>query len=289
MEIVRTIDGVRGRVRAARERGDSVGLVPTMGYLHEGHLSLIRRARDENDLVVVSIFVNPLQFGQGEDFERYPRDLDRDAGLAEGAGADIIFAPGVEEMYPQPPLTHVDVDRLTSGLCGASRPGHFRGVATVVTKLFNIVTPDHAYFGQKDAQQVVVIKRMVADLNIDTRIVTLPIVREADGLAMSSRNVYLGPEGRVAALALSRSLGIARRLIEGGERDASRVKEVMAAEVSAAPGTRIDYIALVSGDDLSPLERLSGEVLIALAVFIDGVRLIDNLLLRVDGDTVREA
>lgn len=284
MDIVHTIADVRAYVRAAKQRGESIGFVPTMGYLHEGHLALIRRARTDNNRVVLSIFVNPLQFGPGEDYERYPRDLDRDAALAAAAGTDLIFAPPIAEMYPQPTLTHVDVEKLTAGLCGASRPGHFRGVATVVTKLFNIVSPDRAYFGQKDAQQVAVIKRMVADLNVDVDIVTVPIVREPDGLALSSRNVYLGPEERQAALVLSRSLDLARRLIEGGEREANTVRDAMARAISAEPMARIDYIAVTDADDLSPLEHLAGRVLIALAVFIGRTRLIDNLMLEVTQD-----
>ena len=281
MEIVHTIKGVRAYVRDARRRGESIGFVPTMGYLHEGHLALLRRAREENDRVVLSIFVNPLQFGPTEDYERYPQDLDRDAALAASAGTDLIFAPSVAEMYPRPTLTYVDVAKLTDGLCGASRPGHFRGVATVVTKLFNIVAPDRAYFGQKDAQQVAVVKRMVADLNVDVEIVTVPTVREPDGLAMSSRNVYLNPEERRAALVLSRSLETARRLIEEGERDSERVRDAMARLITSEPLARVDYIALVDADDMSPLTHLRGRVLVALAVYIGKTRLIDNILVEV--------
>ncbi len=282
MKVFHTISEIREFVRAAKGRGESIGLVPTMGYLHDGHLSLVRRAREENDRVVVSVFVNPLQFGPGEDFERYPRDLGRDSALAAGAGADAVFAPEVAEMYPEPTLTHVTVDGLSEGLCGASRPGHFRGVATVVMKLLNIVSPNRAYFGQKDAQQATVIRRMAADLNLDTSIVILPIVRESDGLAMSSRNVYLTPEGRRAALVLSSSLRLASEIVDGGERDAASVRRAIVAGISAEPMARVDYVAIVHADNLKPLDRLAGRVLIALAVFIDKVRLIDNVVLDLD-------
>ncbi|MCR4397952.1 MAG: pantoate--beta-alanine ligase [Firmicutes bacterium] len=283
MKVVGTIAEVREYVGAAKRRGESVGFVPTMGYLHDGHLALIRRARAENDVVVVSIFVNPLQFGPNEDYERYPRDLERDIALAETGGADLVFAPSVSEMYPRPMLTYVNVEKLSEGMCGASRPGHFRGVATVVCKLFNIVTPDRAYFGQKDAQQAAVIKRMVGDLNINVQTVTVGTVREPDGLAMSSRNVYLDAGQRSAALVLSKSLSLARRMIEAGERDAGKVRDAMTRMIQSEPLARLDYIALVDAEDLVPLDRLSGPVLIALAVFIGNTRLIDNILVEVGG------
>jgi pantoate--beta-alanine ligase len=266
------------KVRAA---GASVGLVPTMGALHEGHLSLIRQARRENDFVVVSVFVNPTQFGPQEDFSRYPRDLARDADLSFEAGADLVFAPTGDEMYPRGFSTWVDVEGLTDGLCGGSRPGHFRGVCTVVTKLLCLCRPERAYFGQKDAQQLAVIRRMARDLNLGVEIVPCPIVREADGLAMSSRNVYLTTEQRVQAVVLSRSLRAAEALVEGGERDAATVEAAVRAVLAEAPLGEIDYVALVDAQDLTPMDTLCGEVLLALAVRFGKARLIDNTILRV--------
>jgi pantoate--beta-alanine ligase len=224
MKIVHTIAEIREFVRQARLAGRTVGLVPTMGYLHEGHLELMRRARERCGIVVASVFVNPTQFGPNEDLARYPRDLERDARLAAEVGVDVIFNPPVEEMYPPGYCTYVDVERITENMCGASRPGHFRGVATVVTKLFNIVRPDAAFFGQKDAQQALVIRRMAEDLNMDLEIVTVPTVREPDGLAMSSRNVYLDPEQRRAALVLAGSLDRAVEAVRAGERDVQRIR-----------------------------------------------------------------
>jgi pantoate--beta-alanine ligase len=277
---VDTISGIRVALHEARAGGARVGMVPTMGALHEGHLSLIRAARAENEVVVVSIFVNPTQFGPNEDYAKYPRDLETDSRLAEGAGADFIFNPSAAEMYADDHSTWVDVEGLTSGLCGRSRPGHFRGVCTVVAKLFAICHPDRAYFGEKDAQQLAVIKRMVRDLNTRVEIVPCAIVREADGLAMSSRNVRLTPEQRAQAPVLHRSLSAARAAIDAGKRDAAVLDGLMRAKLAEAPLGAIDYVEMVRADDLIPVRRIAGECLIALAVRFGDVRLIDNI--RVD-------
>jgi|LSQX01.1.fsa_nt_gb pantoate--beta-alanine ligase len=279
MKIVHTIAEIREFVRQARLAGRTVGLVPTMGYLHEGHLELMRRARERCGVVVASIFVNPTQFGPNEDLERYPRDLERDARLAEEVGVDVIFNPPVEEMYPPGYCTYVDVERLTEKMCGASRPGHFRGVATVVTKLFNIVRPDTAFFGQKDAQQALVIRRMAEDLNMDLEIVTVPTVREPDGLAMSSRNVYLDPEQRRAALVLAQSLDRAVEAVRAGERDVQRIRRLVEELIRAEPLALIDYVEIYSYPGLEPVERLQGQALLALAVKFGQTRLIDNVIL----------
>lgn len=281
MEIIRHIPRLREKVKEGRRLGRSIGFAPTMGFLHEGHLSLLRQARAENDLVVLSIFVNPLQFGAGEDFEEYPRDLERDANLAAATGCEVIFAPSAREMYPGDYATFVEVERLTSGLCGASRPGHFRGVATVVSKLFNIVTPDRAYFGQKDAQQAVVIRRIAQDLNMDLEIKVLPIVREADGLAMSSRNAYLTQAERKAATVLYRSLVLAEKSIAAGERDADSLKQLIRAAIEAEPLAEIDYIAVVEAENLQELSKIENRVLIALAIRFGQTRLIDNTIVNV--------
>ncbi len=281
MDIINRVTDIRERVGAAREAGQTVGLVPTMGYLHEGHLSLIRAARTAHDLVVVSIFVNPLQFGPQEDYAAYPRDLERDSRLAAAAGADIVFAPAVAEMYPQGcgnMLTFIKVGGVSERLCGASRPGHFRGVATVVSKLFNIVGPDTAYFGQKDAQQVVVIRQMVADLNINVGITAVPIVRETDGLALSSRNVYLNPAERRAALVLSRALGLAADRLAAGERDATAIRQAMIDFIKTEPLATIDYVSLSDPATLAELAGVGRSALVALAVRIGKTRLIDNIL-----------
>ena len=259
-----------------KKRGFSVGLVPTMGYLHPGHISLIERARKENDMVVVSIFVNPIQFGPNEDLDKYPRDMAHDREVCEKAGAELIFAPQPSEMYPCENLAFVDIRGLGDGLCGAKRPGHFRGVCTVVSKLFNIVLPDRAYFGEKDAQQLAIIKRMVKDLNFGTMIVSCPIVREPDGLAMSSRNLYLSPEERKAALSISRSLSAAKELMRKGEKDAVKIRETIVAGISAEPLARIDYAEIVDSADLSPVQRIEKPVLAAVAVYFGKTRLIDN-------------
>lgn len=279
MGILHTVHETREFIGLARGEVRSVGLVPTMGCFHEGHLSLMRRAREENGFVVVSLFVNPTQFGPSEDFREYPRDLDCDARLAEEVGVDLIFNPSVEEMYPEGYQTCVEVGKLSEGLCGASRPGHFRGVATVVLKLFNIVQPDRAYFGRKDYQQLKVIERMVRDLNLPVEIVGMPIVREPDGLAMSSRNAYLSPEEREAALALSKSLSYAQGLlgkgIVSGEELRRRVEEFIQRE----PLARIDDVAVVDPETLDRLAEVKDEAVLALAVRIGGTRLIDNALL----------
>ena len=279
MKIVHTIAEIREFVRQARLAGCTVGLVPTMGYLHEGHLELMRRARERCGIVVASVFVNPTQFGPNEDLARYPRDLERDARLAAEVGVDVIFNPPVEEMYPPGYCTYVDVERITENMCGASRPGHFRGVATVVTKLFNIVRPDAAFFGQKDAQQALVIRRMAADLNMDLEIVTVPTVREPDGLAMSSRNVYLDPEQRRAALVLAQSLDRAVEAVRAGERDVQRIRRLVEELIRAEPLALIDYVEIYSYPGLEPVERLQGQALLALAVKFGQTRLIDNVIL----------
>jgi pantoate--beta-alanine ligase len=272
-----TISEVRAVLDEARARGARVGMVPTMGALHEGHLSLIRIARAENDMVVVSIFVNPAQFGPGEDLAKYPRDLERDRRVAEEAGANLIFNPSVAEMYPEGYSTWVDVEGLTAGLCGRSRPGHFRGVCTVVSKLFAICRPDRAYFGEKDAQQLAVIKRMVRDLNTPVQIVPCPTVREADGLAMSSRNVRLTPEQRAQAPVLHRALELARELVRKGERDAATLDGAIRSVLVEAPLGVVDYVEIVDTADLTPISTIAGESLIAVAVRFGDVRLIDNL------------
>ena len=279
---IRVIEQVRAMQAWAdkvRREGKRIGLVPTMGCLHEGHLSLIRLARKRTDVVVVSIFVNPTQFGPTEDFEKYPRTFDRDQELVEQAGGEIIFAPGVEEMYPPGFDTSVTVARLTKGLCGASRPGHFRGVTTVVTKLLCAAKPHVAVFGQKDFQQAAVIRRMVWDLNLDVEIVTAPIVREADGLAMSSRNAYLSPKERRDARVLFQSLEKAEKMVRDGEREASEIITAMKTEIEAKPAARIDYVAVVDAETLEPVTRVEGRTLVALAVWIGKTRLIDNVVL----------
>jgi len=279
MEIFKTISEIRSYVKQERRAGKTIGFVPTMGYLHQGHLTLMKEAKKDNDIVIVSIFVNPTQFGPTEDYEEYPRNLEGDATLAKEVGVDIIFAPEVEEVYFKGAVTTVRIDGLTDRLCGASRVGHFDGVCTIVTKLFNIVNPDKAYFGQKDAQQVLVIKRMVADLNIDIEVVTVPIVREADGLAMSSRNKYLNQTEREAALVLYKSLQQAQQLIASEKVDAKLIKEEMIKLINQEPLAKIDYVEIVNQNNLEEINRVEGKVLIALAVYIGETRLIDNLML----------
>lgn len=282
MQIVKTKSELKSALKALKSGHKTVGFVPTMGFLHEGHLSLVRRAKAENDLVVVSIFVNPTQFGPNEDFESYPRDLERDAKLVEGEGCDLVFAPEPEEMYPKPYMTYVDVEGdLTHKLCGASRPGHFKGVTTVVNKLFNLVKPTRAYFGQKDAQQVAVIEQMVEDLNMNLEIVPCPIVRESDGLALSSRNTYLSPSDRVDALVLSQSLNWAKEAIEAGERNAANLLKGIRDRIEAVSSTEIDYVQIVDARTLEGVETLKGTILIALAVKVGRPRLIDNMRIEV--------
>lgn len=279
MKITETVQGVREQVRAWREEGLSVGLVPTMGYLHEGHKSLIDKAVEENDRVVVSVFVNPIQFGPGEDLASYPRDLDRDAKLCEEAGADLVFHPADEEMYFEDFCTYADMNGLTEGLCGKTRPTHFRGVCTVVSKLFHIVSPDRAYFGQKDAQQLAVIRRMVRDLNFDLEIVGCPIIREADGLAKSSRNTYLSAEERAAATVLHKGLEEGERLLRAGEKNPETIIGAVRGIIEKEPLARIDYVELVDWNTLKPVETIAGEVLAAVAVYIGKTRLIDNFIM----------
>lgn len=281
MEIVRDILSIRQAIKKARLAGHTIGLVPTMGFLHEGHLSLLRQAREDNQLVILSIFVNPLQFGVGEDYEEYPRDLTGDAAQAEKTGCDLIFAPTVKEMYPQGYNTYVDVEKLTEGLCGASRPGHFRGVTTVVAKLFNIITPDRSYFGQKDAQQALVIQKMARDLNMDLEVIIMPIIREEDGLAMSSRNAYLSSEERKAAPILNRTLIQAADKIKTGERDATTIRAQIFETISAEPLAAIDYISIVDATELTDVIKIKGPTLIALAVRFGKTRLIDNIIVEV--------
>jgi pantoate--beta-alanine ligase len=277
MKIVEKVKEMQAISLAEKRVGKRVGFVPTMGYLHEGHLSLVRRARRENDIVVVSIFVNPTQFGPNEDFERYPRDLKRDAELLKREGVDYLFHPKAEEMYPPGYSTFVEVEGLTETLCGAKRPGHFRGVATVVTKLLNIVQPDRAYFGEKDFQQLQVIKRLVRDLNIPVEVVGCPIVREEDGLALSSRNTYLSSEERESALALYKGLKLAKELFESGERDAERIKrEVERLILSHPKVSKVDYVEIVDSETLKPVKEVKEGDTIALAVFVGKTRLIDN-------------
>ncbi len=278
MRVLSTVSEVR---KVVQESQRPVGLVPTMGFFHEGHLSLMRAARETCATVVVSIFVNPLQFGPREDLDAYPRDLPRDLAMAKSVGVDLVFAPSVQEMYPEQQLACVEVEKISEGLCGAKRPGHFRGVATVVAKLFNIVQPDVAFFGQKDAQQLQVIRKMVQDLNFPVTIVPCPIVREPDGLAMSSRNVYLTPEERRAATVLYRSLKLAENLIAGGERDAGKIESFLAESIASEPLARLDYAEVRTLPDLEAKPELSGEVILAVAAYFGRARLIDNLIVRV--------
>ena len=279
--IVGTVNEVRAAVAAWKKEGLSVGLVPTMGYLHEGHQSLIERAAKDNDRVVASIFVNPMQFGPNEDLESYPRDLERDLARCEAAGAHLVFHPDPSAMYSPEFRTKVEVSELTAGLCGKSRPTHFVGVCTVVCKLFNIVTPNRAYFGQKDAQQLAVIRRMARDLDIPTEVIGCPIVREPDGLAKSSRNAYLLPDERIAALALNRSLRQAEKAVAGGERESRVLSAVIREAMNAEPLVKIDYVEIVDPDSMRPLQRLEGKTLIAVAAYVGKARLLDNTVIEV--------
>ncbi|MCI9335565.1 MAG: pantoate--beta-alanine ligase [Lachnospiraceae bacterium] len=281
MEITGKIDEVRRKVKEWRKQGLSVGLVPTMGYLHEGHKSLIDRAVAENDRVVVSDFVNPIQFGAGEDLATYPRDIEADKRLCGQAGAHLIFHPQPFEMYAPDFSTYVEMQEVSEGLCGKTRPTHFRGVCTVVCKLFHIVMPDRAYFGQKDAQQLAVIRRMVRDLDMDIQIVGCPIIREPDGLAKSSRNTYLNEEERKAALVLSRAVFHGQDMMEKGERDAGTILSSMKKLIEAEPMAKIDYVEMVDADTIAPLAKAQGRVLTAMAVYIGSTRLIDNFIMEV--------
>lgn len=281
MQVVKTVKEVRDIVSGWKREGLSVGLVPTMGYLHEGHRSLIEKSVSENDRTVVSVFVNPIQFGPSEDLASYPRDLQRDMDVVGSAGGDLIFHPEPSEMYPGHFTSFIDTSETTELLCGAVRPGHFRGVCTVVGKLFNIVMPERAYFGQKDAQQLATIRRFVCDLNFNVQIVACPIVRESDGLAKSSRNTYLSADERQAALVLSQSLQKGKALIDAGERDAAAVKEAIRAHLLTQPLARIDYVEVVDNENIRRVERISGSTLVAIAVYIGKTRLIDNFIAEV--------
>jgi len=281
MRLVKKIKSMQNLSNTYKRKGRTIGFVPTMGYLHQGHLSLARQADRDTDVVVMSIYVNPLQFGPREDFKRYPRDLKRDMRLAARVGVDIIFAPEDKEMYPQGHSTFVNVEKLSEGLCGKSRPGHFKGVTTVIAKLFNIVHPDIAYFGQKDAQQARVIEKMVEDLNMNTKIKMMPIIRESDGLAMSSRNIYLTKEERKDALSLYRALKIAEAMLKEGKSNQREIIARMKKSIANKPSYRIDYIGIVDAKTLQPKRRLEGKVLIALAVWFGKTRLIDNIVVNI--------
>lgn len=279
IKVVSTVCETRAQVNEWKKQGLTVGLVPTMGYLHEGHQSLIKKAVEENDRVVVSVFVNPIQFAPNEDLETYPRDLEADKRLCDSTGADLIFHPTPDEMYPDGFSTHIQMDNLTKELCGKTRPTHFGGVCTVVGKLFNIVQPDKAYFGQKDAQQLAIIKRMVRDLNFDIEIVGCPIIREPDGLAKSSRNTYLNADERKAALILSKAIKLGEELVADGERNAQTVIKAMTDKINTEPLARIDYVNVVDALSIEPLDVIKGEVLVAIAVYIGKTRLIDNFII----------
>jgi pantoate--beta-alanine ligase len=282
MKVAKTIESVRNLVKAARSKGKKIGLVPTMGALHIGHISLIEAAAKKCDFVVVSIFVNPTQFGPGEDFEKYPRPLKADLEICRKAGVDVVFAPSPQQMYPGENLTWVNVEKLTEQLCGQFRPGHFGGVTTVCAKLFNIVAPDIAFFGQKDAQQAIVIKQMVADLNIPLKIIVCPTVRQPDGLAVSSRNQYLTRQQKKNAPLIYKSLQKCQKLIEDGVADSKTIINQMRKILQQAPSIKIEYISIVDADTLQELKKITGRVLTAVAVKIGSTRLIDNILLDVN-------
>jgi len=280
MKVIKKIDEMQSAVSGIKSREMSIGFVPTMGYLHEGHLSLVRESLRKADVTVVSIFVNPAQFGPGEDFKEYPRDLNRDSEVLEREGVDYLFVPESDEIYPQGHKTYVEVCDLQDKLCGRSRPGHFRGVCTVVLKLFNIINPDISFFGQKDAQQAIILKRMVKELNLEVIIEVLPIIREEDGLALSSRNKYLTQEERKAALVLSKSLKEAQSMVEKGQRDSAAIIKEMKEIIGREPLVKIDYIEIVDMDKLNPVAEIEKKALVAMAIFIGKVRLIDNTILR---------
>ena len=280
MKVITSIRKMKDVIRELRAEKKTIGFVPTMGYLHEGHLSLVRESRKKADSTIVSIFVNPLQFGPKEDFKQYPRDIESDEALLDKEGVDYLFYPEVKEMYPEGYKTYVEVNGLQDKLCGQSRPRHFRGVCTVVLKLFHIVEPDLSFFGQKDIQQAVILQRMVRDLNLDVKIEVLPTIREKDGLALSSRNKYLNPEERKAALVLFKSLKEAEKLVERGERKSEWIIEKMRNIIDKEPLAKIDYVEIVDRNELNPLKEISEGALIVLAVFIGKTRLIDNLLIK---------
>ena len=276
--LIKSIEEMKKVIKKEKQIGKSVGFVPTMGYLHEGHISLIRCSKKDNDITVVSIFVNPIQFGENEDLDRYPRDIERDYKICMEEGVDYVFYPSYEEMYPEDFSTYVEVKGLTEGLCGAFRPGHFRGVTTVVTKLFNIVNPDRAYFGKKDYQQYRVIKKMVNDLNMDVEVIGCSLIREKDGLAMSSRNKYLSKEERESSLSLSKALFKAKEMFEKGEKDPQRIKKMIEEIILSYPLVKeIQYIEIVDPETLKPKKRLEKGDIIALAVYVGNTRLIDNI------------
>ncbi len=276
MKIISSISEMQVFCESARNAGQKISFVPTMGYFHDGHLSLMREGRQRGNCLAISIYVNPTQFGPSEDFEKYPRDFERDKDLAAGVGVDVIFYPEDKEMYPELYQTYVNVENVTQNLCGSSRPGHFRGVTTVCAKLFNIVKPHYAIFGRKDFQQLIAIKRMVLDLNMDLDIVGMPIVREPDGLAMSSRNVYLTIEEREAALSLSRSLKIAKEMYDGGQKDVNAILEQVRKYIERHSYTNIDYAKICDTTTIKDIGRIEGEAVLALAVRINKTRLIDN-------------
>ncbi|MGD8534641.1 MAG: pantoate--beta-alanine ligase [Candidatus Aminicenantes bacterium] len=279
MKTITKAQEMHDTVKKEKSYGKSIGFVPTMGFLHEGHLSLVRESVQRADVTVVSIYVNPAQFGPKEDFMKYPRDINRDTEILEAEGVDYVFSPGNDEIYPEGYTTYVEVHGLQDKLCGRSRPGHFRGVCTVVLKLFNIVESDFAYFGQKDAQQAIILKRMVQDLNLRVKIEVLPIVREEDGLALSSRNTYLDKEERKAARILSQSLEEAQEMVKNGEQDSGKIIRRMKEMIAQEPRARIDYVEIVDMENLDSVKKIENEVLAALAVFIGKVRLIDNTIL----------
>ncbi len=282
METVKTVQQMIDLARVWHKQGKRVGLVPTMGYLHQGHLSLAKAARKDCDIVVMSIFVNPTQFGPNEDYDSYPRDLARDQELAASVGVDYIFAPQPSDMYPNGYSTFVNIEGVTESLCGAKRPGHFRGVATVISKLFHIIQPERAYFGQKDGQQVAVLRRMVKDLNIPVDLIAVPIVREEDGLALSSRNVYLTPEQRQQAVVLSQGLAKAKALFAGGERQADHLTKAVIDQIQTASLANIDYVQLVDGETMAPILQVEKTAMLAVAVYFGNTRLIDNVLLELN-------
>ncbi len=281
MRIVTRASKARAAIQKEKAKGKRIGLVPTMGFLHEGHLSLVRESLRKTDYTVVSLFVNPTQFGPQEDFKDYPRDLNSDMDMLEELGVDLLFAPDEKEMYPEGYRTFVEVQGLQDKLCGRSRPGHFKGVCTVVLKLFELVDPDEAFFGQKDAQQALIIKRMVQDLYLGVEVRALPIVRDEDGLALSSRNIYLDEKQRDAALCLVKSLREAKRLLEAGERETSVIILKMKQVIGIEPLAKIDYVEIVDLENLEPLDKIVNEALVALAVFVGKVRLIDNMIVRI--------
>lgn len=276
MVLVKNISEIKDLVSEWKKEGKTIGLVPTMGYLHEGHESLIKKAKKENDKVIVSVFVNPTQFGPNEDLESYPRNIEKDRELCESCGVDVVFNPEPVEMYKNNASTYINVEGLTEGLCGASRPIHFRGVCTVVSKLFNITMADRAYFGEKDAQQLAVVKKMVEDLNFNIDVVGCPIIREKDGLAKSSRNTYLSKEERVAALILNKSLNLALKKLKNGESSGENVINVIKGVIKEEPLAKIDYVEVVDSKTLKPVKKIEDSILVAIAVYIGKTRLIDN-------------